>query len=237
VSFGTTVYAVVSVFGTAALLIAVQTADDGEAAIAELGPPRAVAQTLLTATLPPVAVLAAVAAVGIFLWGLSPATLGLASGAFTPAAIVVGLGLGVGVYLLSVIQVWLFRQLGVSIGDPIGFSPEQYRGLGWYAVGYAGQSTMEEAIFRAGLVGAMPVAVGVSPRLAVVVAAVAFGFAHADRGLGGVIVTGTAALAYGVGFLAVGLPAVIAGHTLQNTLDAAGKRLRDGRRAEGGDSR
>ena len=236
VSLAATVYAAVTVLGTAALLVTVQTADDEEtAAAAELGPPRAVARALLTAAFPPVAVLAAVAAGGVMLGNLAPTTLGVGPRAFTPAAVVIGLGLGGGVYLLSVVQVWLLPQLGVSVEGVDGLFPERYRGLGWYAVGYAGQSTMEEAIFRAGLVGAVPVAVGVSPRLAVVVAAVAFGFAHADRGLGGVIVTGTAALAYGVGFLAVGLPAVIAGHTLQNTLDAAGKRLRDGRRAEGGD--
>ena len=75
-------------------MIAVQTADDGEAAIAELGPPRAVAQALLTAALPPVAVLAAVAAGGVLLGDLAPATLGVGPRAFTPAAVVVGLGLG-----------------------------------------------------------------------------------------------------------------------------------------------
>lgn len=237
VSLAATVYAAVTVLGTAALLVAVQTADDGEpATVGELGPPRAVARALLTAALPPVAVLAAVAGGGVVFGDLAPATLGLAPRAFTPAAVVIGLGLGVGVWLLSVLQVWLLRRLGVSTDGPDALYPEQYRGLGWYAVGYTGQSAMEEGIFRAGLVGAVPVAVGVSPRLAVVVAAVAFGFAHADRGPGGVIVTGTGALAYGVGFLVVGLPAVIAGHTLQNTLNAAGKRLRNGRGSEDGNT-
>jgi CAAX amino terminal protease family. len=143
----------------------------------------------------------------------------------------------VGTYLLSVVQVWLLRRLGVSVGDLSTLYPERYRGLGWYAVGYAGQSTMEEAIFRAGLVGAVPVAVGVSPRVAVVVAAVGFGLAHADRGPAGVVVTGTTGLVYGVGFLTAGLPGVAAGHTLQNVLDAAGKRLRNGRQigASGGE--
>ena len=233
VSLGATVYAAVTVLGTAALLVAVQTADDEETgAVGELGPPRVVARALLTATLPPVAVLVAVAVGGIFLGDLAPATLGVGPSAFTTAAVVVGLGLGSGVYVLSLLQVWLLPRLGVSVGDLNGLFPEQYRWLGWYAVGYASQSTMEEAIFRAGLVGAVPVAVGVSPRVTVVVGAVAFGFAHADRGPGRVIVTGTAGLVYGVGFLTFGLPAVIVGHTLQNVLDAAGKRLRDGRRTE-----
>lgn len=227
-SLATAVYAGVTVLGTAAVLVAVQTADDGETGVGELGPPRAVARALLTAALSPVAVLAAVAGGGVVFGDLAPATLGLAPRAFTPAAVVIGLGLGVGVWLLSVLQVWLLRRLGVSTDGPDALYPEQYRGLGWYALGYAGQSTMEEGIFRAGLVGAVPVAVGVSPRPAVVVAAVAFALAHADRGPGGVVVAGTAGLVYGVGFLAVGLPAVIAGHTLQNVLDAAGKRLRDG---------
>ena|GEM_PF-1980295 len=226
----TTVYAAVTVLGTAALLVAVQTPDDDGAAVAELPPPRAVARALLTAALPPVAVLAAVAAGGVVFGTLEPATLGLAPAAFTPGAVVVGLGLGFGVWLLSVVQEWLLRQFGVSAEEADTFYPEQYRGLGWYAVGYAGQSTMEEGIFRAGLVGAVPVAVGVSPRAAVVVGAVVFGLAHADRGPSGVVVAGTAGLVYGVGFLTVGLPAVIVGHTLQSVLDAAGKRLRDGRR-------
>lgn len=125
VSLAATVYAAVTVLGTAALLVAVQTADDEEtAAAAELGPPRAVARALLTAAFPPVAVLAAVAAGGVLLGDLAPATLGVGPRAFTPAAVVIGLGLGGGVYLLSVIQVWLLPRLGVSVDGMSGLFPE-----------------------------------------------------------------------------------------------------------------
>jgi hypothetical protein len=89
VSLATTVYAAVTVLGTAAVLVAVQTADDGEtAAAAELGPPRAVARTLLTTALPPLVVLAAIVAAGVFVGDLALATLGLGPRAFTPRAVV-----------------------------------------------------------------------------------------------------------------------------------------------------
>ena len=229
VTLATWVYAALVLLGTVAVLFAVQTADEEETAAGDLGPPRAVAGALLRASLPPVAVLGAVASVGVVVGDLDPATLGLGPTARSPGTVVVGLGLGVGVFLLSVVQVWALSRLGVDVGDTAAaLYPDDYAGLGWYAVGYAGQSTMEEAIFRAGLVGAVPAVLPVSPPLAVVLAAVAFGLAHADRGVGGVVPATTAGLVYGAGFLLAGLPAVVAGHTLQNVLDAANKRFRAG---------
>lgn len=227
VTLATWVYAALALLGTVAVVFTVQTADDEEVTVGDPGPPRAVARALLRASLPPLAVLGAVAGVGFVVGDLDPATLGLGPAARGPGAVVVGLGLGTGVFLLSVVQVWLLSRLGVNVGDTAAaLYPDDYAGLGWYAVGYAGQSTMEEAIFRAGLVGAVPAVLPVSPPLAVGLAAVGFGLAHADRGPGGVVPATTAGLVYGAGFLLAGLPAVVAGHTLQNVLDAANKRFR-----------
>ena len=226
-SLATVVYAALTLLGTAAVVFAVQTADEGETTLSDPGSPRTVARRLLQAGLPPVAVLGAVAVAGVAIGELDLTTLGLGSTARTPAAVAVGLGLGAGLSFLMILQVWLLDRLGVSVEDTAaGLYPDSYAGLGWYAVGYAGQSTMEEAIFRAGLVGAVPAVLPVSPPLAAVLAAVAFGLAHADRGPAGVVLTTTTGLVYGAGFLLVGLPAVVAGHTLQNVFDAANKRVR-----------
>ncbi|MEZ3144951.1 CPBP family intramembrane glutamic endopeptidase [Halobaculum sp. MBLA0143] len=226
-SLATTVYAALALLGTVAVVFVVQTADEGEITASDLGPPRAVARGFLETSLPPLSVLAAVTAVGVVVGDLDLGTLGLGPAARTPAAVAAGLGLGAGMSVLAIVQVWLLGRLGVSVEDTAAsVYPDSYAGLGWYTVGYAGQSTMEEALFRAGLVGAVPAVIPVSPPLAVVLGAVAFGLAHADRAPGGVVVTATTGLVYGVGFLLFGLPAVAVGHTFQNLVDATNKRFR-----------
>lgn len=159
-------------------------------------------------------------AVGILVFDLPTAAVGLDASPVRGAAVgaVAGLGLAGGHKLL----IKGLKAAGLEFTELYEeMVPETVPALGWYGAGIGVQASAEEVIFRAALVGAPAALLSVSPWYFVVPAAVLFGFAHTGRGTGSVVSTAIVGVAFGGLFVTAGLVAAAVAHVVNNTVAVA----------------
>ena len=161
--------------------------------------------------------------VAVTLWaGVPAAPLGL-SPVVTPAAVAVGVVLG--------LALWAASESGGRIGARFGVDPaEALRGAlaptnrreWWLLLGgvLPVVAAFEEFLFRAVLVGAFAAGFDVPVAVFVVVSSVAFGLAHSAQGTAGIVVSGLLGAVLATGFvLTESLAVVVIAHYLVNAVE------------------
>ena len=156
--------------------------------------------------------------------GIPAAALGVAfTREYLVAGLVVGTGLGLGLYVAN--------ELGAASAKRLGFDPDEtLREL--LAPGTAGGwlvlllvvlpiiAIFEELLFRAALIGALSAGFDVSPWLLAVGSSIAFGVGHGMQGRVGIVVTGALGFVLAAAFILTGsLLVVIVAHYLINALE------------------
>lgn len=162
---------------------------------------------------PGLGVLGALLVVGLTLWlrGEGPVALGFAFPDAWWRTVLVGLGLGVGIQLLSIalVEPWVERLTGVphdhAVVDGVRGS---WRAFAlWMLVVWLLVAPLEEIVFRGFLMSETARLLGTSPwatAVNVVLGAVVFGLAHGYQGRSGVLSTGVAGALLGLVFVASG---------------------------------
>lgn len=229
-ALGVTAVAAVAVLLAGAIVaVAVGSAlrSDGEPDTPAVDPPAFVRMILVN--FGPFGVVMAVAmGVAATVGDLSLATVGLGPDAVTLRASALGAALGLVLYPAHYVLIRLLRALGLGFTEMFGeMTPDDLGGLAYYGAGYLVTTSTEEAVYRAGLVGAGSAALGVGPWTAVVPAAVVFGLAHTGRGAGSVVSTAAMGVAWGAVFVELGFLAAALGHAVNNTTAAAVAVLRE----------
>ncbi|MCL7416978.1 MAG: CPBP family intramembrane metalloprotease [Halalkalicoccus sp.] len=151
------------------------------------------------------------------------AALGITTDLTTTAALTLGVGLGVALYLGS--------ELGAVTADRLGFEyDEGLRGLlapdsmgGWgvlLGIVLPVIAVFEEFLFRAALIGAVAAGYGVSPWLLAALSSILFALGHGAQGNTGIAVTGLLGFALAAAFvLTESLLVVVLAHYLVNALE------------------
>lgn len=164
-------------------------------------------------------ILGGVAGAAVLVDGSPPDGMGFAG--TTGGDLGVGLAAGVGLFALSEATIVATSVVGLSYdADISALTPADAQGWAALAGGLMVQSSGEELIFRAALVGAAAAAVGVSTWAFVVPTAVVFGYIH-GTGPGGMIVAGVLGVALGGLFIAFGFLVVAVAHTVVNLAEFA----------------
>jgi len=138
-------------------------------------------------------------------------------------ALVVGVGLGLALYVANEVAAVTFRRLGVDTNDDLRELLAPGSVTGWVVL--LGTvlpviAVFEELLFRAALIGAISTGFAVSPWTMAVVSTVAFAIGHGMQGPGGVAVTGTLGFVLAATFVLTGsLFTVVVAHYLVNALE------------------
>jgi membrane protease YdiL (CAAX protease family) len=138
-------------------------------------------------------------------------------------ALLVGVGLGLLLYVSNETMAVAFRRLGVETNDSLRELLAPDSPAGWAVL--LGTvlpviAVFEELLFRAALIGAISTGFAVSPWTMAVVSTVAFAVGHGVQGPGGVAVTGTLGFVLAAAFILTGsLFAVVVAHYLVNALE------------------
>ncbi|MFC7073354.1 CPBP family intramembrane glutamic endopeptidase [Halovenus rubra] len=156
------------------------------------------------------------AVVGMAFWELAPETIGLNESVI---ALPLGIGVGCASFGVFVGVKTPFEAAGLSFSQPFEDAmPKTGWEMGCYAGGIAVASSAEELLFRGSLIGAMAAILSVSPWLLIVPSAILFGFAHADRGSGHIVVLTLLGIGWGILFVFSGLVAAAIAHVVTNGL-------------------
>lgn len=155
-------------------------------------------------------------------WGDLPlAVVGLGAASVTSQVVLIGGALGVGAYAVHHLLKRALEFAGFTYTELFEeMAPDDYPGVGFYALGYLVSTSTEEVVFRGLLMGAGAAALGVSPWYTLVPSAVLFGLAHTGRGSGSVVSTAAMGVLFGLVFLEFGLLAAAATHAVNNTTSA-----------------
>lgn len=137
--------------------------------------------------------------------------------------VLLGIALGIGLYLANEASVLVFDRLGIGYSDALrgALAPSSIGGWALLLIVVLPViAGVEELLFRAALIGGLEASLGISPWILVVLSAVFFAVGHGIQGMGGVLVTGTLGLILGLAFvLTNSLLLVIVAHYVVNALE------------------
>jgi len=160
---------------------------------------------------------------GAWLTEVPPSAFGVTVETVGWAAVAVGVGTGLALYLANEVAARFATALGVGSSEELRelLAPDSAGGwLVLLVVVLPVIAGFEELLFRGALVGAMHAGFGVSPWLLAAVSSLAFGVAHGAQGGAGVVVTGALGFALAAVFVLSGsLLAVVVAHYLVNALE------------------
>ncbi len=146
--------------------------------------------------------------------------LGTAGGTGT---VIIGVGLGVILYLANEASITLFDRFGIGYSEALRGALAPSSIAGWAVlllIVLPVIATAEELLFRAALIGGLEASLGVSPWLLVLVSSVLFAVGHGIQGMGGILVTGTLGIVLGVAYVLSGsLLLVVVAHYVINALE------------------
>ncbi|WP_254767269.1 CPBP family intramembrane glutamic endopeptidase [Salinilacihabitans rarus] len=156
--------------------------------------------------------------------GVPAAALGISFDAASLANdVVVGVGLGAGLYVANELGAAAAKRLGVDHDEELRELLAPDSAGGWLVlllVVLPVIAAFEEFLFRAALIGAFSAGFGLSPWLLVVGSSVAFAAGHGMQGTAGVAVTGLLGLVLGAAFVLTGsLLVVVVAHYLVNAVE------------------
>lgn len=138
-------------------------------------------------------------------------------------AVLPGVALGLGLYLLSEAGAHLLASFGLSVDEILRelLAPQTTRE--WVlllGIVLPSVAVGEELLFRGALIGALAAGFSLSPWLLVAPSSIAFGIGHRLQGLGGVLVTTGLGIGLGAAFVLTGnLAVVIVAHYVVNALE------------------
>ena len=148
--------------------------------------------------------------------GVRPATSGL-------SAVLVGTGLGVGLYVVNELGSRGANAVGIETPDAFRESLAPDSAVGWLVLLGAVLpivAVFEELLFRAALVGAMSVGFSLSPWLLALLSSIAFALGHGAQGTVGMVATGGLGFVLASAFVLTGsLLVVVIAHYLVNALE------------------
>jgi len=148
---------------------------------------------------------------------------GLARDALTPETVLLGVGLGVALYVANEAGATVGGRFGLGDGERLRSALAPDSALGWAALLFVVLpiiAAFEELLFRGALVGVLAAGYDVSPWLLAFGSSAAFGVGHGAQGRIGVLVTGTLGFVLAAAFiLTQSLLVVIVAHYLVNALE------------------
>ncbi len=162
----------------------------------------------------------------IWLVDLPLATIGIGSdtGSLGPQVLVGG-GVGAGIYLLDELGVVVLDQLGIEYAETLRQSLAPQDATGWAGLLFGVLpviALVEELVFRGILIGGMAAAVALPLPVLVIASSVAFALGHGLQGAGGVLVTGILGVFLGAVFVVTeSLLVVAVAHYVVNVLEFA----------------
>ena len=162
--------------------------------------------------------------VGVAWWtGVPARAFGLAAADITASVLLVGVAVGVVLYLGNEAAAGLGDRFGVTAPERLreAMAPSDRRGWALLLlVVLPVIAVFEEALFRGALIGAFAVGFGVDPWLLAVGSSVAFGLGHGAQGRLGIAVTGVLGFVLAAVFVVSGsLLLVIVAHYVINALE------------------
>lgn len=174
------------------------------------------ANVIVTQGLVGVLVLAAVWYFSIPTWAIGLEPVG-------PAAIAIGLGIGLALWVGNELSALLAHAVGTTYDETVRalLAPDSTRG--WvllFGVALPVIAIGEELLFRAALVGVPAGGFGIPAWVLVVVSSVAFALGHGAQGRAGILVTGALGLVLATSYVLTGsLLVVVVAHYVVNALE------------------
>ncbi|MFC4406973.1 CPBP family intramembrane glutamic endopeptidase [Haloarchaeobius iranensis] len=157
------------------------------------------------------------------LTGVPRAAMGLAPAAVGPAPLLVGVGLGVGLYVANEVGAAVAEGAGIEYDERLRSVLAPDSAQGWAALlGFVLPlvAVFEEVLFRAAMVGVLAAGFGLSPWLLAVGSSLLFAAGHGLQGPAGVAVTGALGFVLAAAFVLTGsLVTVVVAHYLVNALE------------------
>jgi membrane protease YdiL (CAAX protease family) len=153
-----------------------------------------------------------------------PATaFGAGVDAFSPRLVLVGVGLGLALYVANELGAAAGERFGLGGGDELREALAPESPLGWAVLLFLVLPVIagfEELLFRGALIGAFVAGFDVSPWAMAVVSSVAFALGHGAQGRLGIVVTGALGFVLATAFVLTGsLVVVVVAHYLVNALE------------------